>query len=218
GLLAGGPGAEQGHTATGDDTLFNGRPGGGQGVLDAVLLLCQLPLGGGADLDNGPPAGQLGEPLLELLAVPVGIRLVDLPLDLGDAALDVSLGTSALDDGGVVLVDDHLAGPAEQVDGGVLQLESDLFGDDLAAGQGGDVAEHGLAAVAEARGLDGHRGEGAPDLVDDQGGQGLALHILGDDQQRLAALHDLLQDGHQVVHGADLGVDNEDVRILQDGL
>ena len=78
--------------------------------------------------------------------------------------------------------------------------------------------EHGLAPVAEAGGLDGDRGERAPDLVDHQGGQGLALDVLGDDQQRLAALHDLLEHRDQVVDGADLGVGDQDVRIVEDGL
>ena len=140
---------------------------------------------------------------------------LDLALDLGDAALDVVLGAAALDDRRVVLGDDDLAGPAEQVEGGVLELEADLFGDDLAAGEDGDVLEHGLAAVAEAGGLDGHRVERAPDLVDDQGGEGLALDVLGDDQQRLAGLHDLLEHRQEVVHGADLRVGDEDVGVLE---
>ena len=84
--------AEQGGAAAGDDALLDGRTGGRQGVLDAVLLLLELDLGGRADLDDGDAAGQLGQALLELLAVPVGVGVVDLPLDLGDAALDVVLG------------------------------------------------------------------------------------------------------------------------------
>ena len=58
----------------------------------------------------------------------------------------------------------------------------------LAAGEDGDVLEHGLAAVAEARGLDGADLQGAAQLVDHQGGQGLALDVLGDDQEGLAIL------------------------------
>jgi hypothetical protein len=81
----------------------------------------------------------------------------------------------------------------------VLELEADLLGDDLAAGEDGDVLQHGLAAVAEAGGLDGDRLEGAADLVDDEGGEGLALDVLGDDQQRLAGLHDLLEHRQQVL-------------------
>ena len=39
----------------------------------------------------------------------------------------------------------------------VLQLHAQVFADQRAAGQHGDVAEHGLAAVAEAGGL--HRAD-----------------------------------------------------------
>ncbi len=81
-----------------------------------------------------------------------------------------------------------------------VELEADLLADDLATGEDRDVGQHGLAAVAEARRLDGDGLEGATDLVDDQGGQGLALDVLGDDQQRLARLHDLLEDREQVLH------------------
>ena len=178
-----GAGPEQGGAATGDHALLDGRTRGRQRVLDAVLLLLELDLGGRADLDDGDAAGQLGQALLELLAVPVGVGVVDLALDLGDAALDVVARAGALDDGGVVLGDDDLAGLTEQVERGVLELEADLLGDDLAAGEDGHVGQHRLAALTEAGGLDGDRGERAADLVDDERGQGLALDVLGDDQR-----------------------------------
>src|SRR3712207_7590594 len=41
-------------------TLFR-SPRGRQGVLDAVLALLELDLGGGADLDDRHAAGQLGD-------------------------------------------------------------------------------------------------------------------------------------------------------------
>jgi hypothetical protein len=61
--------------------------------------------------------------------------------------------------------------------------------DHLAAGQDRDVLQHRLAAIAEARRLDGRDLQAAAQLVDDQRGQRLALDVLGDDQQRLAGLH-----------------------------
>ena len=78
-----------------------------------------------------------------------------------------------------------------------------------------DVLEHPLAAVAEARRLDRDAGEGAAQLVDDQGREALALDVLGDDQQRLAALHHLLEHRQDVPHGADFLVGDEDVGVLQ---
>ena len=100
---------QQRDAAAGHDALFDGRLGGRHGVLDAVLLLLELDLGGGADLEHGDAAGQLGEALLELLAVVVGVGVLDLGLDLVDAALDVVLGAGTLDDGGLVLGDDDRA-------------------------------------------------------------------------------------------------------------
>ena len=81
-------GVDQRHTAAGDDALFDGRARGAQGVLDAVLLFLQLGLGGCADADDGHAAGQLGQPLLQLLAVVVAGRGLGLGADLVDAALD----------------------------------------------------------------------------------------------------------------------------------
>ena len=49
-------------------------------------------------------------------------------------------------------------------------------------GEDRDVLEHGLAAVAEAGGLDGGDLEDAADLVQDEGGEGVALDVLGDDR------------------------------------
>ena len=149
--LDGGDRQHQSHAAAGDDALFESRAGGAQSVLDAVLLLFDLGLGGCADLDDRHAAGQLGQALLQLLAVEVGVGVLDLGLDLVDAALDLVEFAGAVDDGGVVLVDDHLAGAAELAHLGVLELETQLLGDDFAAGQDGDVFEHALAAVAEAR-------------------------------------------------------------------
>ena len=115
-LVEDGRGLEQSHATTGDDALLDGRLGVAHGVLDAVLALLELDLGGRADLDDGHAAGKLGEALLELLAVVVGVGLVDLGADLVDPALDLALVAGTLDDGGLVLRDDDLAGLAEQLE------------------------------------------------------------------------------------------------------
>jgi hypothetical protein len=76
-----------------------------QGVFDAGLLLFHLGLGRCADVDHGDAADQLGQTLLQLLAVVVGGGLSRSGADLLDAALDVFFLAGAVDDGGVVLVD-----------------------------------------------------------------------------------------------------------------
>src|SRR5690606_12791409 len=148
-----------------DDALLDGRAGRRDGVLDAVLLLLELDLGVRADLDDADAAGELREALLELLAVPVGVGLLDGRLQLAHAGLDVLVGAGAVDDRRAVLGDDDAARLAEQLQTGGLELEADLLGDDLTAGEDRHVLEHRLAAVAEARRLDRDDVERAPDLV-----------------------------------------------------
>jgi len=117
-------------------------------------------------LTTATAAGQLGQPLLQLLAVespsPVfstsALIWLIRPLIASDS-------TGTIDDGGGVLGDDHATSAAELRDLGVLQLEAHLLGDHLAAGEDRDVLQHALTAIAEARRLDGHAGERAPQLV-----------------------------------------------------
>ena len=78
-----------------------------------------------------------------------------------------------------------------------------------------DVLEHPLAAVAEARRFHRDAGESAAQLVDDERREALALNVLGNDQQRLATLHHLLEHRQDVPHGADFLVGDEDVGVLQ---
>ena len=121
----------------------------------------------------------------------------------------------ALDDGRVVLVDDHLLGAPEIGELDVLELDAEVLGDGLATGEGRDVLEHGLAAVAEARRLHGAGRQRAAQLVDDQRGQRLTLDVLGDDEERLAGARDLLEQRQHVLHHADLLLVDQDVGVLQ---
>ena len=84
-------GAQQRDAAAGHDAFLDRRLGRVHRVVDAVLLLLDLDLGRTADADDRHAAGELGQPLLQLLLVVVGGRLLDLRLDLGDPALDVLL-------------------------------------------------------------------------------------------------------------------------------
>src|SRR5262249_62334456 len=111
------------------------------------FLLLHSSLGRGPAPNPPPAAAQLPQPLLQLLAVVVAGRLLDLGADLLDAALDVGLLAGPIDDGGVVLVDNDALGAAEVVERDVLELDAELLGDHLAAGENGDVLEHRLAAV-----------------------------------------------------------------------
>jgi chaperonin GroL len=96
-----------------------------------------------------------------------------------------------------------------------IKAATHLFADHLSAGQNGDVAQHILAAITKTRSLDCQHIEDTAQLVDHQGCQRLAIHILGDNHNvALALLHHLFDDGQNILHGADLLIGDEDIGIL----
>src|ERR1700751_1670828 len=108
---------------------------GVQRVLDARLLLLHLDLGRGSDLDQGDAAGELRYPLLQLLLVVIGSRLLGLLTDRLDARLDVRGLAGAVDDGGVFLLHHDLLRLAEVVDGRLLERQPNLIRDHRATGE-----------------------------------------------------------------------------------
>jgi hypothetical protein len=87
-----------------------------QRVVNPVLLLLDLDLGRAAHADHGNAAGKLGHALLELLAVIVAGGRLDLRPDLRHTGVDLLARAGAIDDRGVVLVDDDLLGAAEHAE------------------------------------------------------------------------------------------------------
>src|SRR6202162_2755655 len=119
-------------------------------------------------LARPPPPAHLPQPLLQLLAVVIRRGVLDLGAKLLHAALDRLLCARTLDDRRIVLVDRDLFRPAEVFERQVLKLEAEVLGNGLATGEGGDVLEHGLAAIAKAGRLDGRGLQRATQLVDDE--------------------------------------------------
>ena len=168
-----------------------------EGVVDPVFLLLDLDFRGTADADDSHTACKLGQTLLELFPVIVRRGLFDLPPNLLAPAINRRLLAGTIDDGGFFFGDRDVLGRTKHVEGDIFQLDADIFGDDLASGQRGDVFEHGLAAVTEARRLDRGHFQTTTQTVDHQGGQRFALEVLGDDQQRAAGLHNRFQNRQQ---------------------
>ena len=81
----------------------------------------------------------------------------------------------------------------------------------------GDVFQHGLAAIAEARRLHGRNLEAAAQLVDDQGRQRFAFDFFGDDDQRTSGLHDGFQDRQHRLQAGELLLVDQDVGLFQLG-
>src|SRR5476649_1466182 len=130
-------GADESHTAAGDDTFFHGRTGRVEGILDAGFLFLERGFGRGADIDDGNATGQLGQTFLELFLVVVGGGFLDLTADLGHAALDVGILAFAFDDRGVFLVDHDPLGAAEIFQAHVLELDAEVLAEETATGEDG---------------------------------------------------------------------------------
>ena len=90
----------------------------------------------------------------------------------------------AVDNRAVVLGNLDFLGLAQILEGGLLQRQSNLLGDNRTAGQDSQVFQHGLATITKARRLDCRHLDDAADGVDYQRGQGLAFNIFGHDHQR----------------------------------
>src|SRR5690349_7160083 len=192
-------GTQQGDTAARHDAFFNRRTGRMHRIIHAILALLHLDFGRAADSDHRDTARELGQTLLQLLTVVVRGGFLDLRLDLLNARLDVGLLAGAADDRGVLLVDHHLLGAPEHLQRDVLELDAEIFRDRLTTGQNRDVLQHGLAAIAEARSLDGGNLEAAAQTVDDEGGERFAFDIFRYNYKRLAALHHGFEQGKQFI-------------------
>src|SRR5215208_1286086 len=125
GILVGDPtdrllGAQQRDAATWHDAFLDCGASCIERILDAILFLLDLDLGGAADPDHRNAAREFCEPLLQLLLVVVGRRLLDLGFDLADARLDFGALAGAVNDRGLFLLDDDLLGAPEHLEGDVL--------------------------------------------------------------------------------------------------
>src|SRR5207247_7541415 len=94
------------------DTFFDSRKLGRESVLDAMLLLFQLYLGGCSHFNHADTTGQLRQALLELLTIVVARCFLDLGTDLAYAGLNGFLCSSAFNDGCNIFVGNDRASMA----------------------------------------------------------------------------------------------------------
>ncbi len=204
---------QEAHAAAGDDALGNRRPRRMQRIFHHRLAGLELGLGSRTDVDLRHAAGQFRQPLLQLLPVVVAGRNLDLPPDLLDTGLDVLRRAGPLHDRRVVAGDRDLLGQSQLIQRDLVELDAEILHDRRPAGEHRQVAQHGLAPIAVAGGLDGRNLQHAAQLVDDQRRERLAGDVLGDDQQRpLGVLH-LFKQRQQLLDRIDLLLVDEDQRL-----
>ena len=172
---------------------------------------------GSSHLDYGNSSCELGQPLLKLFAIVIGVGRFNFLADLGDSGLNVFLLAASAHNGGLVLGNCHLfcSSKYAHVDG--VQLQSEVGRNDLSAGEDCHILQHCLAPVAKAGGLYCTGGESATDLVEDEGGQSLSVNVFGDDEQRLSGLHHKVGDVDDVLLAGDLVAGEEDVGVIEHG-
>ena len=146
--------ADQGHATARNDAFFDGRAGRVQRVFDAGFLFLHLGFGRGADIDDGHATGELGQAFLQFFAVVIGGGFFDLAADLVDAALDLGRSCRRLRRwwcfpcrSRCVLARPRSSRPI------VLELDAEVFGDELAAGEDGDVFAAWLCGDRRSQGL-----------------------------------------------------------------
>src|SRR5208282_6089731 len=185
--------AHQRDAAAGHDSLLDRGPERMNGIINARLFFLQFDFGRRANLDHGDAAGELGQPLLQFLAVVVGGGFFDLAADQFDSSLYFGFLAGAANYGRIVLVDQNFLALAERGDLDLLDLGAEFLGDQSAAGQNRHVLQHLLAPIAEARRLHRRDLDRCAQFVDDQRGQRLAVDVLGDYQELASGLHDALE-------------------------
>ena len=194
--------AQQREAAARDDALGDRGLGRADRVLERLLAALGLGLGRGADADHGDAAGQLGE--RAPAASPCRSR--SWRPRISRRRRSIAVGDRALVAGAA---DDRRACPCRRRRATAVPRSSSLTFSSFWPSSGEitwppvRVAMSSsmlLAAVAEPGRLDGHGAQRAAHAVDDQRRERLGLDVLGDDQERAAALRDVLEQRDERLH------------------
>eukprot|EP00123_Amoebidium_parasiticum_P013706 comp22106_c0_seq1/m.32278 comp22106_c0_seq1/g.32278 ORF comp22106_c0_seq1/g.32278 comp22106_c0_seq1/m.32278 type:complete len:433 (+) comp22106_c0_seq1:448-1746(+) len=197
--------AQQCTPTAGHNALLHGSTGGVECVRHTVLLLTNLDLAGTTNLDDGNTTGKTGKALLELLLLVLrGGGIGCLP-DLVAALINAVLLASTTHEQGVVLGHAHLVDLAKLVRGHVLELEVKcVVTQHNTASHDGHIVQSVLAIVAKAWGLDCGNLQLATELVHNKRAEGLAIDVLGHNDEGLSHLDADLKGLDNLVHAADL--------------
>ncbi len=186
-----------------------------QRIFNAGFFLFHLDFSSSTYLDDCNTASQFGQTLLQLLFVVIRGGIFDLLANLGHTAFDIRLLASTVNDGGVVLIQNHTLGVTQVLQGGGVQAQADFFGNHGTTGQDGNILQHGLATVTKARSLNSSHFDNATHVVDNQSRQSFAFNIFGNDQQRAAGFGNSFQNRQQLTDVGNFLVNQQQQRLFQ---
>ena len=185
-----------------------------QSIVNAVFLFLHFYFRRSAYIEDSYAAGHFSQTFLKFFLIVVRGRIFHLDLDLTDTGLDGFLVAGTVYDGCIVFVDNNLLSSTQHIHRSAFQLQTFFFRDDRTARQYGDIFQHGLTTIAEARSFYGTDLQRTTQTVNDQGSQGFAIDIFSDNQQRTTALNCRFQDRQQVFQDRNLLVVDQYIWIF----
>ncbi len=135
-----------------------------------------------------------------------------------DPVCDLFFVSGAFDKRCVFFADDRFFDASEHLNSNIFQFDAELFADQLATGQDGDILEDGFTAVAKAGSFDGADFEAGAEAVDDKCCQRFPFDIFCDDEERSSRLSHSLEDREELFDGSDLLLVEENEDIFQNAL
>ena len=206
---------DQRAATAGHNAFFNSGSGGIQGIFDPQFAVLELGFRRSSDLDHGHTAGEFGDALVELLAVVLGIGVLQFPADGRHALSDGITAVFAGDDGGFFLADGDAADPAEILQRHLVERHRSVFADHGSTGEDGNVREGGFAALAKGGCADSSHLKHAAVFVHHQGCQGLSIDFLGQNHQGRSCFLNRLKNRHEISHGTDLAIGQQQQGIFE---
>ena len=186
-----------------------------QSVFHTGLLFLHFNFSCGTDLDQCNATGELSHAFLKFFTIVIARGAFDLRADVLDAVFNGRGITGTVNDGRIFFRDFDFLGTAELGKRSFIERKADVARNNRTARKDCDVFEHGAAAIAEARSFDGHNLQDAADGVDDQCGEGLAVDVFSDDDERTSSFSDLFKHRQKFANVADLLVVEQDERVLK---
>ena len=171
-------------TAAADDALFYSCSCCSKCIFHTKLLLFHLCLGSCTYADNANAAGKFSHSLIELLTVEIRSCLFCLCLDLLDSRLDRCRIACTVNDDGVLFVDLDRLSTAEHIDCGILEILTEVCGNNLTACKDSNILKHCFSSVAIARSLDSNNLESTSEVIQNDCGKCFAFHVIADDEER----------------------------------
>ena len=132
-----------------------------------------------------------------------------------DAVSNGFAGTSTFYDNSRIFVHSDFGCLTQGSHSSILEFQTKIFCDDCSACQNGDIFQHRLATVTKAWRLHCYDIECSTDFVENQGRQGLTIHIIRNDEKRSIRLENFFQKRKNVLDVGNLFICNENEWIFQ---